>query len=70
MTSECKKCSICGKLLCGANSGDHCWHHDVVKDKIPVGFNLCTSRTTSGFDRAQLDYHGNYGFGINHFFER
>ena len=71
MTAECRSCKICGKPLCGANNGDHCWHHDVKEeDEQPAYSTLCGSRCTTGFDRVQIDYHGNRGLGINHFFER
>jgi hypothetical protein len=71
MTAECKKCNICGKLLCEANSGDHCWHHDVLsEDERSLYMSLCSSRETTGFDIVQLNYHGNFGLGVNHNFER
>jgi len=71
MATRSKRCSICGKFLSETNPGDHCRHHDIDEgDLKPSCISLCTSRETTGFDRAQFDYHGNFGLGINHNFER
>ena len=71
MTAECRSCKICGKPLCGANNGDHCWHHDVKTENEELPYmSLCSSRETFGFNKVQLDYHGNFGLGVDHSFER
>lgn len=71
MTTKYRKCSICGKLLCKSNPEDHCWHHDIdEEDETLYDYCLCSSRVTYGFNKVQLNYHGNYGLGVNHNFER
>jgi len=55
----------CGKILSRYNRHkDRCFQHQFSKAErdarngLPTGQPSCGSRTTRGFDRVQLEYHG------------
>jgi len=63
-TTRKRACRICGKSLSDYNKEDVCFHHqqsDIVLFRFST--TKCTSRSTSKFNNAMMDYYGDIFHG-------